>query len=227
MRIIAIATLTVTVVAALAADTTLTNDQIADAIAVGLKAKGKHQGLILKDSGQGFMNALTQAANDMNRYNYNRTTIGSTGFWLEAFTPLTWIQQLASAASKEYRTMTPEDVTDTHREDVFRVLAHPDTPNEVTAKGMVGSSGVQHVVLRSGNREVVIQPLKKTDFTEDAANAMGAKFTYGGVVATFPMEGLRELRGPKGDREFFITVIGSTGEEKNFKVKQKHFSELK
>jgi hypothetical protein len=74
---------------------------------------------------------------------------------------------------------------------------------------------------------MVIQPLSKEEFTEDAQNAMGAKATFTAIVATFPMDGLRELRGPKGDREFFITIVGASGEEKNFKVKKKHFDELK
>jgi hypothetical protein len=201
-----------------------TNDEAAEAVATGLKGKGKHQGLVLRDSAAGFGAAMTRMSNSLNGAH---DAVGSSGFWLEAWTPLAWVQQQASYAAKEYRTMTLEDVDDSMRAPVFRVIAHPDSPSEVSARGAVGTSSVQHLVLRSEDKKIVIQPLEKTVFSEDNKNAFGANFVLGGVIAKFPMDGLRELRGPKGDREFFITVVGATGEEKNFKVKRKHFDELK
>ena len=191
-----------------------TNEEAKEAVTAGLKAKGKHQGLVLRDTGQGLLSAISDGS-------------GSTGFWLEAWTPLAWVQQQASHASKEYRTMTIDDVDDAMREPVFRVIAHPDNPRQVSARGAAGTSSVQHLVLRSEDKKIVIQPLEKTAFTEDNKNAFGANFVMGGVIAKFPMDGLLELRGQKGDREFFITIVGATGEEKNFKVKKKHFDELK
>jgi hypothetical protein len=35
-----------------------------------------------------------------------------------------------------------------------------------------------------------------------------------------------ELRGPNGDQEFVVTVVGADRREKNFEVKKKHFERL-
>jgi hypothetical protein len=136
------------------------------------------------------------------------------------------VRQLASDASKEYRTFTVADVSDESLEPVFRVVAYPDTPNTVSAAGLRGTASVQHVVLRDETRRIVVQPTFKESFTQEASNAFGGHATFEGVRVKFAMSDVRELRGPKGDREFFITVIGNTGEEKDFKVKKKHFDDL-
>ena len=90
---------------------------------------------------------------------------------------------------------------------------------------MAGTSSVEHVVLRSENRKVVIQPLSVEPFTEESSNAMGGKATFQGVQAKFPLDGLKEVRD--GDGEFFITIIGAGHENKDFKVKSKHFGKLR
>jgi hypothetical protein len=150
----------------------------------------------------------------------------SNGFRLQVYTPLAWIRQLASDAAKEYRPFSVGDLNDDAVAPVLRVVAFPDTPNTVTAQGMQGTSSVQHVVLRDEARRIVVQPTFKEPFTEEAANAMGGKATFVGLQAQFPLDDLREIWGPKGDREFFITVIGAGREEKDFKVKKKHFDDL-
>ena len=55
---------------------------------------------------------------------------------------------------------------------------------------------------------------------------MGAKLQYTGVIATFALSDLRELRGGKADQEFNIIVIGNGRSEKQFTVKKKHFERL-
>ena len=55
---------------------------------------------------------------------------------------------------------------------------------------------------------------------------MGGRATFEGLRLKFQLSDVRELRGARGDREFFITIIGASGEEKNFKVKKKHFDDL-
>jgi hypothetical protein len=226
-----VTTITMTVAAAISltvsADSgaSLSNDQVAQAIAAGLKGKGNTMGLTIRDGGAGFMSAMhafEKAANG-----YAAGAAPSHGFWLTAYTPLAWIQQAASDAAKEYRSMSADEVTDEMREDVFRVFVHPDTPAEVTARGMKDTSSVQHVVLRDQTKKIVIQPISKEPFTEESKNGAGATVTFTGVVVQFPMDSLREIRGPKNDKEFFITVVGDGREEKNFEVKKKHFGDLK
>lgn len=195
---------------------TLTEDDIKTEITAGTKSKGRHQGLVLRDSGQSW--AAAMSANQANQ--------SSQGFWLEVYTPTTWIRQQASEASREYRQMDPTAIAEQAKQPVLRIVAHPDMPNVVNKSGMAGTSSVQHVVLRSEDRKIVVQPLSKEKFTEEAKNAMGAQVAFEGINATFPLDALKELRGPKGNGEFFITIIGSSKEEKNFKVKQKHFDDL-
>lgn len=187
---------------------------ITEAIAVGSRGRGREHGLRLLDSGQQFAAALTA----------NSFSQGSEGFSLRAYTPIAWLRQLAGDAAKEYRTLSIAELTPENTEPVLRVFVNPDTPNTVSARGMAGTSSVRHVVLRDEQRRIVIQPLSKEPFAVEAANAMGGRANFEGVVAKFAMDALREVRGSDG--EFFITVIGSTGEEKNFKVKKKHFERL-
>ena len=202
----------------------LSNDQVAQAIATGLKSKGGQQGLRIDDAGAGFssfMHAMDKGLNG-----YSASAAPSNGFWLVAYTPLAWIQQAAADAAKEYRTMSADDVNESMRDNVLRVFVHPDTPNDVTRGGMRGTSSVQHVVLRNKTRKIVIQPLSKEPFSETSQNAMGAKVEFTGLLVTFSMDDLRELRGAKQDQEFFITIVGDGREEKNFEVKKKHFGRL-
>jgi ribosomal protein L25 (general stress protein Ctc) len=211
-----VALLSIAAGSAFAQKVALTEDDIRTAVAAGTKAKGRQHGLILRDSGQGWAAAMTAGG----------TSQASAGFWVEVFTPTTWIRQQASDAAREYRQMDPAAVADQAKAPVLRIIAHPDVPNVVTKSGLAGTSSVQHIVLRSEDKKIVVQPLSKETFTEEAKNAMGGQVAFEGINATFPMDALKELRGPKGNGEFFITIIGSSKEEKNFKIKQKHFDDL-
>lgn len=191
---------------------TLSEDDARLAIIQGTKEKGKNTGLVLRDSAQ------TWASLDKN---------SSTGFWVEAFTPTTWLMQQASNAAKKYQVLDPAaPVAPELLEPVLRVIAHPDMPKSVSANGMVGTASVEHIILRDESKKIVIQPTWTEAFDEEASNAMGGKANFKGLNAKFPIAALKEIRGAKGDAEFFITIVGSTSEEKNFKVKEKHFKEL-
>jgi hypothetical protein len=194
-----------------------TDQQIAANIQIGLKARGRTQGLVLEDSFKRFTAALTAGGTG---------PTASNGFSVTAYTPLAWVRQLASDAAKEYRQFGTESVSDEMLEPMFRVVAFPDTPNTVTAEGLRGTASVQHVVLRDESRKIVVQPVSKEPFVQEAANAMGGRASFEGLRLKFRMEDVRELRGTRGDREFFITVIGSTREEKDFRVRKRHFDDL-
>jgi hypothetical protein len=62
--------------------------------------------------------------------------------------------------------------------------------------------------------------------SDNTSNAVGGHAEYQGVTAKFPLDGVRELRGEKGDREFMVVVIGSGIKETTFRVKQKHFEQI-
>lgn len=209
---------TTALVAASAAPRPADEPWIADAIAIGAKQKGREQGLDMQDTGQGFLAAINQS---------NGSQVGtSTGFSIVAYTPVTWVRQLSSNAAKQYQALAPSDLEDSDMAAVFRVYVQPDRPTFVTGDGMIGASSVEHVVLRDSGRKAVVQPVSKEATTEEVANAMGGRQVLQGLVAMFDLADLAAVRGPRGDGEFFITVIGTTGEEKDFKVKKKHFARI-
>jgi hypothetical protein len=189
------------------------------AIATGLKDKGRNHALDLQDSGKSFMAAMSRLDTSGN------SAPSSAGFSLQIYTPISWIEQQAANAAKEYRSFAASDVTDDMRESVLRVIVNPDTPTQVTAEGMRGTQSVSHVVLRDESKAIVVQPTFKEPFTKEVSNAMGGKAVYQGVLVKFPLDAVKELRGKNGDREFFVTVIGDN-KERDFKVKKKHFERL-
>jgi hypothetical protein len=186
-------------------------------------------GLVLRDSGRGFMNAM--AALSTPKYQpVNAHTYG-TGFWLEVYTPESWIALHKMWAAEEYREFTDNDVTDEMREPVLRVVVHPDIPG--TFDGQAMASSVKHAVVRSTFKEAIaVQPLSKEPFAErphgQAIQTVGgAVLEYSGVLVTFPLDAVLALRDAdkQSKGEFIITVIGES-EKKDFKVKTKHFERL-
>ncbi len=195
---------------------TLTLQDRTDAVRVGVKAKGKLTGLSLTDTTRAFANSLTRTANS-----YAETD----GFSLRVYTPRTWVEQLASNAAKEYRPFVVADITEEMVEPMLRVIVYPDKPTMLVAGGTHRASSVEHVVLRDEDKRMVVQPTSKEAFTDMASSAL-RDMAYQGVVAKFPLSAVRELRGPRGDKEFLIVIVGERTREKVFKVKEKHFERL-
>jgi len=184
------------------------------ALSYGEVAQGKYFGLQLKDSAQSFLAATSGE--------------GTWGFSLHVHTPFTWIAQNASWESKKYKVMTKEQVTEEMCDPVLRVYANPDMPTHVTRDGMWGSSGVEHVIIRSTKKKgfEVLQPLETQEDIEFAQNTFGAEVAYSSLAAYFNMDEVARISNLDKKGEFFIVVIGTTGEEKKFKVKTKHFKRL-
>jgi hypothetical protein len=204
---------------------TLNDQDKADAVRDGVKMKGRLTGLVLTDSSQGWANAINAMNTGLNGYGNRSDTNTSTGFSVRVYTPKTWVEQLASNAAKEYRPFTVSDIMEEMLEPVLRVVVYPDKPTRLTGSGMSGTSSVEHVVLRDESKRLVVQPTSKEPFADTASSAL-RDMTYAGIVAKFPLDAVRELRGAKGDKEFLIVVVGAGTKEKEFKVKEKHFERL-
>jgi hypothetical protein len=194
----------------------------ADAVRIGVKAHGGLTGLSLTDSARAFGNMMTQMNNGMNG---RHDTTDGTGFSLRVYTPKTWIEQQASNAAKEYRPFVVADITEEMLEPLLRVVVYPDKPTVISGQGMRNSQSVQHVVLRDEKKTLVVQPISKEPFSDVASSAL-RDMAYEGIIATFPLDAVRTLRGPSGDKEFLIVVVGEGRQEKEFKVKEKHFERL-
>ena len=100
---------------------------------------------------------------------------------------------------------------------------------------MAGTSGVEHVILRTTDRKRfktsegrfdVAQPLEIFESEQYAQNAFGAKVSFASMEAIFSIKDARRISSVDKKGEFFVVVIGVTGEEKRFKVKTKHFNRI-
>jgi hypothetical protein len=211
--------LVATVVTLSAQTQVLTDAEKTDAIRAGVREKGALTGLVLRDTGQGWANAFSSGLNKYQTANTN------TGFSLRVYTPRTWVEQEASNAAKEYRPFTMSEITEEMLEPVLRVVVYPDMPTVLSGSGMSNASSVEHVVLRDGNKRLVMQPIAKEPFTDTTSSAL-RDAAYQGLTAKFRLDALCELRGPKMNQEFFIVVVGQGTKEKEFKVKEKHFDRL-
>lgn len=193
----------------------ISEDDIGAAIQWGTKNKGKMLGLQFRDTAARFLSASSDGA-------------GSLGFSLEAYTPYAWVGQNCSWAAKRYEQMNREDITEEMLSPIFTVIVHPDTPRKLTASGMHGTSGVDHVIVRSTHKKKfkVLQPTNIEAGSESIWNALGAEVEMSSAVAYFAIDDVVEISRLDKKGEFFIVVIGDTGEEKKFKVKTKHFKRL-
>lgn len=200
---------------------TVTNKEVSEAIAAGARERGKEQGLLLEDVEQQFAAGLAMSdPKNVEKYG------ASSGFSVVLYSPITWIRQQSSTSAKLYKPFTENDVTAQMRADYVLVAINPNTPYYATAPSMELASSVEHAVLRDVGRRIAVQPANQGGYEVNVGNAYGTTVRLTGMVAAFRLQDLRRVRGPKGDGEFFVTVIGTNGTERDFKVKRKHFGRL-
>ena len=109
----------------------------------------------------------------------------------------------------------------------LRVHVSPDTPIYLTAAGTRNSDSVEHVVLRSIDKLVVVQPASISTTTRQVQNGFGAKLLYTGATAVFSLEDMEKVRSASPKREFYVTVIGQgRARDRDFQVKEKNFQQL-
>jgi hypothetical protein len=154
----------------------------------------------------------------------DKTGNQTSGFSVDIFTPSAWIEYQAFLAHKKMMPFTLESVTPDMRREVVRVVAHPNTPRQVSARGMAWTSNVDHVVMQDSAKKTVIQPISETASDRQVQSAVSSPLTMYGQIAEFAVEDVRKIRGVDGQAEFFVTVIGET--KKDFKVKTKDFAKL-
>lgn len=138
-------------------------------------------------------------------------------------TPLSWIQQLSSDAAKEKRRFTSDDVTGEMAEPVLRVTVSIDTRDIAAARGMNGTSGVRHAVLRGETSGEVVEPVSKKAYSEHVLAAGGGRAVFQGLSLTFPMDALRRLRGAGN---VILGVTAASGAQTLIRLEERHFAEL-
>ena len=142
-------------------------------------------------------------------------------FRLEVHTPLAWIQQVASDATRQNRAFGLEDVTDEMTRGVLRVTAFA-----VPGGGATGASTVRHVVLRGDSGDSFVQPLTTEPYSEHVIRAAGGDTVREGLRVTFSMDAVRRLRTARADGGFVIVVVGAGGEEAIVRVTTQHLADL-
>jgi hypothetical protein len=194
----------------------LTDREKSNALRRGATLYGGMSGVQLVGSLQNFMNALGALSNPHARRD------GEIGFTLRVYSPKTWLEQLASDAAAENRLFASADVTEEMVEPVLRVIVYPDTPTPLTRAGAAAGSPVRRVVMRDKGEQMVLEPVAQETFATPAATGEA----YQGVIAKFPLSGVRELRQRFGNDEILIVVNGPGQGETAFAVTRKQFDDL-
>jgi hypothetical protein len=157
-----------------AQEQSLSDLDAAAAIAAGAREKTRRHGLVLAEA---------------------------TPFRLEAFTPTTWIRQLAADFAREDHVLTANNLPLDARDPVLRLVVQP-------------ARSVEHVVLRNKTKTIVIRPLTEERVGDDR------------LRATFALDALRALRGRQQRDAVLITVIDANG-EKDVEVTSDQFDRLR
>lgn len=134
-------------------------------------------------------------------------------------TPLCAIETMSLEAQKQYERL---EVT----EDMI-----PDPGLEVIAmppSGVARSFGYKVVLLKSTDRELVVRPAEKKVHAIPFGNRMGYQTEYNAIHALFTPEQIAQVQAedPKGKGEFYIVTVNDLGEERETKLKTKHFKLL-
>jgi hypothetical protein len=184
-----------------------TEQELGQAVDAGLRARGSIQGLVLPDSGDHSFPTMGILW---------RSATPGTRLRVHVYSSLAWVRQVASDAARDQRALKVADVDAEALEPVVRIVAYPDL-EFARRMGTATVPVVQQIVLRDESWRTVIQPSAKTAIMSEGQPA-GEPPTLDGLRVKFPLEGVQGLRGPRGEREFFVTISLSSGEEKSFKV---------
>lgn len=179
-------------------------------------------GIHLIDKQQTFANI----ANAMDTHG-NAQENSHSGYTVDLYEPSAWLGKRRAIAAKEYKTFGAEDTEELDRLPALHIQVSPDTPYYITGAGIRSSRSVEHVVLRSIDKLVVVQPASIDQTTRQVQNAFGAKVLYTGAMCLFSLEDVEKVRSASPQREFFVTVVGQgRGRDRDFRVKPKHFEML-
>jgi len=180
-------------------------------------------GLYLEDT----LQAVGNAANDLNNQNPWARAGNHTGFAVWLYEPKAWLGAKKDIATRRFQPYREEDVPEDDRFQVLRIIVQPDTPEYLTAWGAANANNVDHVVLRSIDKAQVAQPVSLEPTTEEFWSALGARAAFAGLFAIFSMADVDRIRSVSPNREFLVTVIAPRKNgNRDFRVKPKHFQRL-
>jgi len=191
-----------------------TLDEINAAISRGTDRPSQTQGLLLIDT----VNQLGQAFGQLAAQQGKSTPgaqVPASGFQIMIFTPIAWISQQASESVQAGRNFSTANVTAEMVRPVLRIFAAPSTPPSAGVNLGHDVSPVKNVLLEDVSKKSEIRPISRRSFTHQGLQ---------GLLVEFSMDDLAQIRAK--DPEFYVEIVGTNGNIKDFKIKRKHFAEL-
>jgi hypothetical protein len=195
-----------------AAQTSLTDAQVIEAINHALSGKHHSIGLTLNDVQTNVFSGLMCK------------TCQTSGYTIYVYTPESWIELKAVQARREMLPFGLADVTPEMKLPYIHVVASPSKPEYLDAGGMGRASSVHRIVLSSTDRSDVVQPLSESHGEVELNSALRS-FTQASAGAVFSLADVERLRSEDPNREFFVVVVGDN-QNKYFKVKTRFFKQL-
>lgn len=204
----------------------LNDAEITEAIEIGRDLTKKLPRLFFGASGSDFGGARSDS-NRNNSFMEHQTSVKTRGYGVELFTPYAWVTRLSRNAAERGKTLLPGQLTDAHLGAVLRIVCHGDVPQEFR-EGAYGTL-VESVSLVSANKQVgePLLPLEMTRSPEKIRAPSGELIDKGPLVGSFDLGQLAALSSQDKKGEFYVVIVAVNGETKRFKVKSKHFKELR
>lgn len=204
----------------------LSDAAIAEAIVIGQDGSMKLPRLFFGSSGSDFGGARSDS-NRNNSFMEHQTSVKTRGYGVELYTPYAWVARLSRNAAERGKTLVPGQLTDAHLGAVLRIVCHGDVPQEFR-EGAYGTL-VESVILVSANKQAAepLLPLETTRTPEKIRAPSGELIDKGPLVGSFDLGQLAALSSQDKKGEFYVVIVAANGETKRFKVKSKHFKELR
>ena len=205
----------------------LSHEEIESALAIGNDPAAEIPSLSLGSSGVNWSGPRS----DSNRGGHffeqglNRRT-RSSGFGVELFTPYSWLAKVARDEKMKGRDMRETHVNEQLLAPLIRVLCYSDVPQELQ-DGAFGNV-VESVSIRPTNKkhEKVAAAVQVTRIPERFRTPSGESVDVGPLLATFALADVLSISALDKKGEFYVAILAADGEEKDFKVKSKHFKML-
>lgn len=204
----------------------LDHTSLQKAIVHGETLGKKSAGLKLGKSGENFK----PMRNDSNRSNDFLQNTGSsmttTGFGIEIFTPFTWLARGARDAADAGHSLDFEGLEDAYQAEVLRIIGYPDLPSSPTP-GIYGDR-VESITLRSTAKKNYeeLAPSETKRISNTTRTLSGHILDMGPLVGAFALGDVQRISSLDKKGEFFVVLVSEAGKEKKFKVKKKHFDDL-
>jgi hypothetical protein len=190
----------------------LTATEVRQAIREGQKHKGRECGPVVRDPGQAGSSADDPAA--------------CIGLSAQLYTPFTWVEHQASVAAGEHRVLDTETLARESQDAVLRVVVTFDRSNYPRSFLPRATRVGRHVFLRNLGETKTTQPISTVELAGQSKDGWTPPYSTG-ILAVFSLQSLTEVRGPDGEDDFVVIVIGDKGRPRRLQISGNALERLK